>query len=177
MSVARKTRPRRVMRPASKQRLRLWLRLLRSSRAIEARLRERLRTKFAITLPQFDVMAALARNESGITMTELSRQLMVSNGNVTGIIDRLTAERLVLRQAPASDRRSYIVRLTPKGASQFLAIAKAHESWIDELLVEIDAVEAETLIEQLDGLVRHVRNGEVRLENEKFKPHPGTVDL
>lgn len=163
MTVANKTPERNLARPVSKQRLRLWLRLLRSSRAIEARLRERLRTKFAITLPQFDVMAALARRESGMTMTELSRHLMVSNGNVTGIIDRLVGEKLVLRQAPANDRRSYIVRLTPKGASQFSAIAKAHEGWIDELLVEIDAAEAESIIQQLDGLVRRVRNGEVRL--------------
>ena len=163
MTVANKTPERNVARPVSKQRLRLWLRLLRSSRAIEARLRERLRTKFTITLPQFDVMAALARNDNGMTMTELSRHLMVSNGNVTGIIDRLVAEKLVLRQAPANDRRSYIVRLTPKGASQFSAIAKAHEGWIDELLVEIDAAEAESIIQQLDGLVRRVRNGEVRL--------------
>ena len=95
-------------------------------------------------------------------MTELSRHLMVSNGNVTGIIDRLAAEKLVSRQAPANDRRSYIVRLTPKGLSQFSAIAKAHEGWVDELLVDIDAAEAESIIRQLDGLVRSVRNGEVR---------------
>ncbi|HET9686823.1 MAG TPA: MarR family transcriptional regulator [Pseudolabrys sp.] len=162
MSVANKPRERTVARPPSKQRLRLWLRLLRSSRAIEARLRERLRTKFAVTLPQFDVMATLARYENGITMTELSRHLMVSNGNVTGIIDRLAAEKLVLRQAPATDRRSYIVRLTPKGLSQFSAIAKAHEDWVDELLVDIDATEAESIIQQLDELVRSVRGGEVR---------------
>jgi DNA-binding MarR family transcriptional regulator len=160
MSVANKPRERTVARPPSKQRLRLWLRLLRSSRVIEARLRERLRTKFAVTLPQFDVMATLARYENGITMTELSRHLMVSNGNVTGIIDRLAAEKLVLRQAPATDRRSYIVRLTPKGLSQFSAIAKAHEDWVDELLVDIDATEAESIIQQLDELVRSVRSGE-----------------
>ncbi|MGB3658780.1 MAG: MarR family transcriptional regulator [Pseudolabrys sp.] len=146
----------------SKQRLRLWLRLLRSSRAIEAQLRERLRTRFSITLPQFDVMAALARSEEGMTMTELSRQLMVSNGNVTGIIDRLVAEKLVLRQAPASDRRSFIVRLTPKGASQFSVIAKAHEGWIDEMLEEFGAMEAESIISQLDELVRRVRTREAR---------------
>jgi DNA-binding MarR family transcriptional regulator len=135
---------------------------LRSSRAIEAQLRERLRTKFSITLPQFDVMAALARSAEGMTMTELSRQLMVSNGNVTGIIDRLVAEKLVLRQAPVSDRRSFIVRLTPKGASQFSVIAKAHEGWIDEMLVEFGSVEAESIISQLDGLVRRVRAREAR---------------
>jgi DNA-binding MarR family transcriptional regulator len=162
MNIVSKARVRGSPGPISKQRLRLWLRLLRSSRAIEAQLRERLRTKFSITLPQFDVMAALARSAEGMTMTELSRQLMVSNGNVTGIIDRLVAEKLVLRQAPVSDRRSFIVRLTPEGASQFSVIAKAHEGWIDEMLVEFGSVEAESIISQLDGLVRRVRAREAR---------------
>jgi DNA-binding MarR family transcriptional regulator len=162
MNIVSKARVRGSPGPISKQRLRLWLRLLRSSRAIEAQLRERLRTKFSITLPQFDVMAALARSAEGMTMTELSRQLMVSNGNVTGIIDRLVAEKLVLRQAPVSDRRSFIVRLTPKGASQFSVIAKAHEGWIDEMLVEFGSIEAESIISQLDGLVRRVRAREAR---------------
>lgn len=162
MNAANKARVRIAPLPIRKQRLRLWLRLLRSSRAIEAQLRERLRTRFSITLPQFDVMAALARSEEGMTMTELSRQLMVSNGNVTGIIDRLVAEKLVLRQAPASDRRSFIVRLTPKGASQFSVIAKAHEGWIDEMLEEFGAMEAESIISQLDELVRRVRTREAR---------------
>jgi DNA-binding MarR family transcriptional regulator len=145
-------------RPLSKQRLRLWIRLLRAARSIEVELRERLRKEFAITLPQFDVMAALARNEAGkgtgMNMTELSRLLMVSNGNVTGIIDRLAADKLVLRQAPANDRRSYIVRLTPKGASQFAVVAKAHEGWVDELLSGFDAAQADELIRQLGGLAK-----------------------
>ncbi|HWK96440.1 MAG TPA: MarR family transcriptional regulator [Pseudolabrys sp.] len=141
-------------RPLSKQRLRLWLRLLRATRLIESELRERLRKEFAITLPQFDVMAALARKEDGMTMTELSRMLMVSNGNVTGIIDRLTAEKLVLRQAPASDRRSFIVRLTPKGAAQFAVVAKVHEDWVDQLLADFDAAEADHIIEMLGGLAQ-----------------------
>lgn len=160
MTAASKPRERSAARPASKQRLRLWLRLLRSARAIEAELRERLRTEFAITLPQFDVMAALARAEDGMTMTELSRHLMVSNGNVTGIIDRLVTEKLVLRQAPATDRRSFIVRLTAKGATHFANVAKAHEGWVDELLTDIDAAEAERIIGDLDGLARRTRKGE-----------------
>ncbi len=139
-------------RPLSKQRLRLWLRLLRATRLIESELRERLRKEFAITLPQFDVMAALARKEDGMTMTELSRMLMVSNGNVTGIIDRLAAEKLVLRQAPANDRRSFIVRLTPKGAAQFAVVARAHEGWVEELLASFDAAQTESLIDIFGGL-------------------------
>jgi DNA-binding MarR family transcriptional regulator len=149
------------VRPLSKQRLRLWLRLLRAARAVEADLRERLRQEFAITMPQFDVMAALARKPGGMNMTELSRMLMVSNGNVTGIIDRLAVEKLVLRQAPANDRRSFIVRLTQKGSAQFAVIAKAHEGWVNELLVDFDAVEADHLIEMLGGLA-HSSRGETQ---------------
>ena len=160
MTVADKTRS--VVRPVSKQRLRLWLRLLRATRAIEVELREKLRKKFAVTLPQFDVMATLARKEDGMSMTELSRMLMVSNGNVTGIIDRLAAEKLVLRQAPANDRRSYIVRLTPKGAAQFAVIAKAHEAWVDEMLSTVGVAGADGLILQLDNLATHVRSGDLQ---------------
>jgi DNA-binding MarR family transcriptional regulator len=159
MTIADKTRA--APRPVSKQRLRLWLRLLRATRGIESELRERLRKEFDVTLPQFDVMAALARKEDGMSMTELSRSLMVSNGNVTGIIDRLAAEKLVLRQAPATDRRSYIVRLTPKGAAHFAGMAKAHETWVDGLLSEIGAPESDALIAQLETLAAHVR-GEVQ---------------
>jgi len=144
--------------PASKQRLRLWVRLLRTARAIESELRERLRVEFATTLPQFDVMAALTRKNTGMTMTELSRFLMVSNGNVTGIIDRLVADKLVLRRAPAEDRRAIIVRLTPKGASQFAQIAKVHEGWVDKLLSDLDSAESEAVIQHLDGLAMRIRN-------------------
>jgi len=159
MTGAARPAPSASARPASKQRLRLWIRLLRTTRAIEAEVRERLRVQFAMTLPQFDVMAALYRVEGGLTMTELSRKLMVSNGNVTGIVDRLTAERYVLRQAPAQDRRSFIVRLTPKGTAHFASVAAAHEQWVDELLSEFDAGELESLIDHFDGLARRVRHG------------------
>jgi DNA-binding MarR family transcriptional regulator len=145
--------------PEVKQRLRLWIRLLRATRAIEAQVRDRLRVQFAMTLPQFDVMAALYREERGMSMTELSRRLMVSNGNVTGIIDRLVAEAYVLRQALAEDRRSFIVRLTPKGAARFATVAEAHEQWVDQLLSDFDAEEMEMLIGHFDGLAERIRKG------------------
>jgi DNA-binding MarR family transcriptional regulator len=139
-------RPRARPEPGSKQKLRLWLRLLRVSRAIEVELRERLRVAFATTLPKFDVMAALDRKPAGMTMTELSRFLMVSNGNVTGIVDRLVAEGMVVRLAHAGDRRATFVRLTPKGAQQFQAMAKAHEAWVNEILAGYSSAETESLI-------------------------------
>jgi len=144
-------RPRSRPEPASKQKLRLWLRLLRVSRAIEVELRRRLAAQFATTLPKFDVMAALARHAAGMTMTELSRHLMVSNGNVTGIIDRLVAEGMVVRLAHAGDRRATFVRLTRKGTQQFAAMARAHEGWVGEILAGYSSAEVERLCALLGG--------------------------
>jgi DNA-binding MarR family transcriptional regulator len=157
MTVQRK--PRLKPEPASKQKLRLWLRLLRASRAIEVVLRSRLRLQFGVTLPKFDVMAALARRPAGMTMTELSRYLMVSNGNVTGLVDRLVAEGLVVRLADVQDRRATFVRLTRKGAQQFQILAKAHETWVAELLAGIDAADTEILIGLLGALAPRSRLG------------------
>ena len=143
--------------PVSRQKLRLWLRLLKTSRAVEAELRERLRLTFGTTLPKFDVMAALERQPAGLTMTELSRFLMVSNGNVTGIVDRLVAEGLVVRRAHEQDRRSTFVRLTSKGARQFAAMAKAHEAWVGEILAHITVEEAQGIIALLSRSARQDR--------------------
>jgi DNA-binding MarR family transcriptional regulator len=151
MTVQRRPAPevKKAPQPARKQRLRLWIRLLRASRAIEGQLRERLRVEYGMTLPRFDVMAALARKPEGMTMTELSRFLMVSNGNVTGIIDRLVAEGLVVRMADKTDRRATFVRLTREGAQQFEIIAKVHEVWVDELLAGLSSEDAESMMELL----------------------------
>ena len=149
----------RAPRTTSKQRLRLWLRLLRTARAIEGALRERLRVAYRMTLPQFDVLAALARSEAGMTMTEVSRLLMVSNGNVTGIVERLTADGLVLRQTSAGDRRAVHVSLTRRGTEVFGEVATAHEGWVDELLSEFTRADTEVLIAHLDGLARRIREG------------------
>jgi DNA-binding MarR family transcriptional regulator len=137
-------RPGRAESP-SKQKLRLWLRLLRLAHSIEVELRRRFAAEFATTLPKFDVMAALWRAEHGMNMTELSRHLMVSNGNVTGIVERLVAEANVERLAQADDRRATFVRLTGEGAAQFASMAAAHENWIEELLSDWSSAEIEVL--------------------------------
>jgi len=144
---AQRSKPR--TQPASKQKLRLWIRLLGASRTIEAELRRRLRAEFGETLPRFDVMAALQRRPHGMIMTELSRYLMVSNGNVTGIVERLVAEGHIMRLAVEDDRRATFVRLTPKGTQHFVAMARVHETWVSELLAHFDSSETDTLIELL----------------------------
>ena len=145
---------------ASKARLRLWLRLLKASRAIEARLRENLRTEFASTLPRFDVMAALSRFEEGLRMSELSGVLRVSNGNVTGLVDRLTEDGLIVRVPVPGDRRATLVRLTRKGHEEFARQAVAHEAWIDAMLEGFSAREAGDVaarLERLDHGLRETR--------------------
>ena len=130
---------------AAKDKLRLWIRLLRASRTIEREVRERLASRFDTTLPRFDVMAALYRTKDGMLMSDLSRFLLVSNGNVTGIVDRLVADGLVQRAQRNGDRRTSIVRLTAKGQAQFKKMAAAHEGWVDELLAGISKSDAQRL--------------------------------
>ncbi|MBZ9881537.1 MarR family transcriptional regulator [Mesorhizobium sp. B2-9-1] len=137
-----------------KDRLRLWIRLLRASRTIEAELRERLKKEFDTTLPRFDVMAALYRSPEGMLMSDLSRFLLVSNGNVTGIVDRLVSEGLVMRARRNGDRRTSMVRLTEEGSKSFAAIAAAHENWVGELLGNVSEDEAR----QLTGMLKSFRS-------------------
>ena len=126
--------PLRLAGADGKERLRLWIRLLRVTREIEGALRERFKAEFDITLPRFDVMAALWRVPEGMMMSALSRFLLVSNGNVTGIVERLVADGLVERAGRAGDRRASIVRLTDAGRTAFAAMAAANARWVDELL-------------------------------------------
>lgn len=144
--------------PASKARLRMWLRMLKRTRMVEAALRERLRSEFGATLPRFDVMAALARYDTGLKMSALSGILRVSNGNVTGIIDRLSEDGVVVRVQVPGDRRASLVRLTRKGREEFERQAAAHELWINELLSDFDADEADTLSDRFDAVTRREKN-------------------
>ena len=136
----------------SKDRLRLWLRLLKLTRQIEAELRDRLRSEFSTTLPRFDVMAALSRHAEGLKMSQLSAVLRVSNGNVTGIVDRLADEGFVERVPVAGDRRAMIVRMTSAGRKEFARQAQEHESWIDRLLSDLSAEEARRLTARLSEI-------------------------
>lgn len=138
--------------PISKSRLRLWLKLLKASNTIETELRRRLRDEFGSTLPRFDVMSALSRHPGGLKMSEISALLKVSNGNVTGIVDRLVEDRLALRIAVPNDKRAMKVRLTPAGKKAFETLASAHEGWIDDLLDGMGPHEMDTLGAMLDRL-------------------------
>jgi DNA-binding MarR family transcriptional regulator len=115
------------------QALKIWLRLLACTTRVENVIRQRLRSEFGTTLPRFDLMAQLDREPDGLSMGELSARMMVTGGNVTGIVDQLESEGLVQRAAHPNDRRAYQVRLTAAGRRQFRRMAAVHEGWIIEL--------------------------------------------
>ena len=138
------------------QSLKLWLRMLSCTVKIENEVRTRLRATFGITLPRFDLMAQLERFPEGLRMGELSRRMMVTGGNITGITDQLEQEKLVLRVVDPKDRRSYSVKLTAAGRRAFDEMAKVHEGWITELLQGVAPEEKTQLIDLLSQMKQHL---------------------
>ncbi len=126
--------------------LRLWLRMLTCSTMVEAEIRRRLREQFGVTLPRFDLMAQLEKAPGGLTLGELSRRMMVSNGNVTGLVERLSSDGLLERRTNASDGRSALVALTDAGRAAFARMAGAHGDWIAELFHDLSDTDIERLI-------------------------------
>jgi DNA-binding MarR family transcriptional regulator len=139
--------------------LKLWLRMLACTTQVEDEIRRRLRATFGVSLARFDYMAQLYRHRDGLKMRDLSRFLMVTGGNVTGLTDDLERDGLVQRESSPTDRRAWIVRLTPQGRKSFEAMAKQHEDWILELLGGMEPKAMEQLYTQLGQLrVQLVRN-------------------
>lgn len=143
--------------------LRLWLRLLTCTQLVEKQVRGRLRERFDTTLPRFDLMAQLERAPEGLKMSDLSRRMMVTGGNVTGITDQLVAEGLVDRVDVPGDRRAYRVRLTGRGRKLFHEMAGQHEVWIVEAFAGLSDKDIAMLHKLLGKVKDHAqaRNGAV----------------
>ena len=144
-----------VARPDDHRGLRLWLRLLTCTQLIERHIRNELRVRFATTLPRFDLMSQLERHPQGLRMNELSRRMMVTGGNVTGITDQLVKEGLVERLLQPGDRRAFRVRLTRAGGRAFAEMAIDHEAWIVDLLSGLTKREHQELLGLLAKVKRH----------------------
>lgn len=136
--------------------LKLWLRLLTCTNMVEGVLRQKLRESYGSTLPRFDLLAQLDRHPEKLTMGELSSLMMVSGGNVTGLVKQLEKEGLVSRTSMKTDRRAYLVGLTNKGKRHFQEMAGEHESWVIELFAGMDHEQQETLMEDLLALKNSV---------------------
>ena len=129
-----------------KTELRLWLRLLTCTTLIENEVRRRLRDQFGITLPRFDLLAQLDRAPNGMTLGELSQRMMVTNGNITGLVDRLAAQGLIRRRPSPTDRRVQIVSLTAEGQRSFRAMARVNAKWVGEIFEGLSAADIDALM-------------------------------
>ncbi|WP_372529263.1 MarR family winged helix-turn-helix transcriptional regulator [Piscinibacter sp.] len=156
--------------------VKLWLRLLSCSTQIEQEIRARLRQRFATTLPRFDYLAQLERHPQGLRMNALSRYLMVTGGNVTGLTDQLVGEGWVERTPDPVDRRSLIVKLTDAGREQFLQMAEEHEAWLLEMFEGFDAQHKGTLYELLGRLRVHLVQKEADALGERPSANPSPKD-
>ncbi len=134
--------------------------MLACTNLIEAHVRSRLRVNFQTTLPRFDLMSQLERHPEGLKMGELSKRMMVTGGNVTGITDQLVAEGLVVREDNPKDRRAYIVKLTKEGRRVFRQWADEHEDWIINLFDGLGEKEKDQLYLLLAQLKQHVASQE-----------------
>ncbi len=141
-----------------KDELRLWLRLLTCTTLIEGEIRKRLLEEFETTLPRFDLFAQLERAPNGMTLGDLSRRMMVTNGNVTGLVERLVESGHIERFSLPNDRRVQIVKLTPKGRTSFNRMAKAHENWIAELFGQLSPKDVKDLIRTLGKLKESIKS-------------------
>ena len=150
--------------PSDHAALRVWLRLLATTNLIEKRVRRKLEDQFDTTLPRFDLMAQLHRAPDGLKMSELSKRMMVSGGNVTGIADSLERDGMIRRIPDPRDGRASLLRLTESGRRQFRAMADRHERWIVEVFAELgdrDITELAALLARLKTSARGLEDQEV----------------
>jgi len=136
--------------------VRLWLRLLYCASHIESIMQSRIMNDFGISLARFDLMSQLERVGGGLTMSEVSRRMMVSNGATTSLVDRLVEDGLVKREAHPEDRRTTLLHLTPEGRDRFLAMAREHEQWVISLLTGLDGSAKQELLSGLAALKHHL---------------------
>jgi DNA-binding MarR family transcriptional regulator len=129
--------------------LRLWLRLLTCTTLIEGEVRSRLRERFNVTLPRFDLMAQLDKIPEGMTLSDVSKRMMVSNGNVTGLVERLVVSGHLDRRTSDSDRRVQVIRLTKAGRAEFRRMAAEHETWIADMFAELSPKDVRELMRLL----------------------------
>jgi len=135
-----------------KQTLRLWLKMLNCTNIIEKKIQNQLRSDFETTLPRFDILSALDRSKTPLSMSQLSKDLLVSNGNVTGVVNRLIQDGYISRSTPQQDRRTYFISITEAGSHEFKKMANAHAEWLEGMFCGLDNEETISILGFLQKL-------------------------
>jgi DNA-binding MarR family transcriptional regulator len=132
--------------------------------------RNRISQRWKLTLPQFDVLAELARaDESGFTFIELSRILLVTSGNLTGIVDRLEARQLVRRRPDDKDKRVVRLKLTARGRAMTRRMLPRHADDLGQIL----SFMSRDALKELSALLDHVRHGLPAPAERRHRKHRG----
>ena len=146
--------PRLSRQSAERDELKAWFRLLLIHKVLSKKIGTRFRTQFDISTARFDTLAQLHAAGGESTIGELSAQLMVTSGNVTGVIDGMAADKLVERRPHETDRRSIIISVTPEGRNLFAKVRTAMSKWMGEAMADMTDGEIEQLI-KLSGKLKH----------------------
>lgn len=145
-----------------KAELRLWLRLLTTTNLVSSEIRRRLRAEFNVTLPQFDLLSQLEREAGGLRLSDLSKRMMVTPGNLTGLVDRLVAEGQIAREQMPDDRRVVMVRMTEQGHREFSHMAAAHQKWISAMFSGLEQHDQMLLTQELATLKKSIGDASTR---------------
>lgn len=138
----------------AKNALRAWIQLTKCAKRIEAHVNRRFAEAHGTSLARFDVLANLERCAGhAARVTDLSRMLLASQGNITRLLDRMEQDKLVRRRPSAQDGRVSEVQMTRAGEVLFARLARDHEAWTANLFSDLDNDELRGLAE----LLRKVR--------------------
>jgi len=127
-----------------------FLQLMRVQQKLQRQM-ERVLDGAGLTLPQFDVLANLGMVE-GITQQELAERLLVTKGNVCGLLDRMEAAELVQRRPDPKDRRANRLYLTRVGRAALQAAFPTHLGVVQECMSVLSGAEQRTLAQLLGRL-------------------------
>jgi DNA-binding MarR family transcriptional regulator len=138
--------------------VRAWVRILAVQKRALAAIRDDLERE--MTMPRFDLLANLCRSD-GQTLASLSRSMLVTAGNLTGLVDRAARDGMVERRADPSDRRAWRVHVTPKGQRAFRDAERRHGARVTKVFASLTPVELGTLMRLLDKLRAALREPEL----------------
>ena len=146
--------------------LKAWLRLLACANLGVGTLRKEIQDG-GTTMPIFDLLAQVERRPRGPTMSELSKRLMVSKGNITDLVTRVEAKGLVERRSDPADRRRQRIYLTAAGEAQFASLAPVHNDCVAELMAGLDAAALGALYDGLGRLKLAITQAERRRQKRR----------
>lgn len=137
--------------------VRAWVRVLAVHKRGLSAIRDDLERE--MTLPRFDLLANLVRTD-GQTLASLSRSMLVTAGNLTGLVDRAARDGLVERRSDPNDRRAWRVHVTPRGTRAFHEAERRHAARVSRVFAGLTPPEVETLIQLLDKVKATLRDAE-----------------